>query len=363
MSLSSTLPSTQKQVLFAKRPGAGIPDPAKTFQLVERPLKRDLKDGELLIKNIYLSLDPTMRGWMSPDKRSYIAPLQPGQVMRCWTSGIVIESRHPGFAPGDAVQSSGGWQEYSVENAKQVTKFEKEVGVGLKDTIALLGITGLTAMCGIFEIGKAKQGQLGPKSTVVVSGAAGATGSVAAMIYKRVLGCRVIGIAGSDDKCKWLQSSVGLDVVLNYKSRTFAKELTAAVGPKGIDEYFDNVGGEILEACLENLARDACVVLCGAIATYNDIATATGPRNYMRLVVAQARMHGFIVVYWTHKFPEWRRQLAQWVREGKVESAVTAVDGLQNAPSALNMLWTGGNTGKLMVQVAPEPSTVTGAKL
>ncbi|KXS09355.1 NAD(P)-binding protein [Gonapodya prolifera JEL478] len=357
----SALPANQKQVLFAKRPGNGVPDPQKTFQTVVRPLRNELKDGEVLIKNIYLSLDPTMRGWMTPDPNSYIPPLQPGQVMRCWTSGVVVHSKDPQFAPGDWVQSNGGWQEYSIEKAKGITKTDRGEGVTLKDSIAILGVTGLTAMCGIFEIGKAKTGELKPGSTVVVSGAAGATGSVAAMIYKRVLGCRVIGIAGGEDKCSWLKNSVGLDVALNYKSATFAKDLKATVGKGGIDEYFDN-GGTILELCLENLARNAHIVLCGGISNYNDFGTATGPRNYLRLIVAQAKMHGFVVVYWAHKFPEWRRQLIQWLKEGKVENVVTVVQGIENAPSALNLLWTGGNTGKLMVEVAPEPEASSGAK-
>ncbi|KAJ3073746.1 hypothetical protein HK102_005945, partial [Quaeritorhiza haematococci] len=253
------MPTLQnRRVVLKARPDRGPLDPSKVFQLQTVPINttpESLPDGHVLVRIIYVSLDPAMRGWMN-EGRSYIEPVAIGAVMRAGGVGEVIASRKPNIKVGDKVTGMFGWQEYAVVSCKEVQKLPE--GVGLKHALSVLGATGMTAYFGLFDVGKPKAGE-----TVVVSGAAGATGSVVGQLAKSI-GCKVIGIAGSEEKCKWLVDELGFDVALNYRDQEFGRKLAQAT-PKYIDVYFDNVGGEILEACLRRLNLRGRVVLCGAI--------------------------------------------------------------------------------------------------
>jgi NADPH-dependent curcumin reductase CurA len=332
-----------KILLRARPTGQPTPD---IFQ-VASGLIPDPGEGEVLLRSIYLSLDPAMRGWMNEGK-SYIAPVELGAVMRGMVLAEVVTSRDPRFVAGDVVEGTLGWQQYGVLPGKSLQKVPP--GLPLPTILGVLGATGLTAYFGLLDVGQPKAGQ-----TVVVSGAAGAVGSVVGQIAK-LLGCRVVGIAGSAEKCRWLHEDLGFDVALDYKTTPdLAKALRAAC-PSGIDVYFDNVGGDILDAALRNLARGARVVICGAISQYNAGSALKGPSNYLSLLVNRARMEGFVVFDYAARYGEARTQLAAWLAEGKLQHREEIVDGLENAPAALLRLFDGSNTGKLMVRVGPEPS-------
>ncbi|KAJ1553115.1 hypothetical protein HK096_009165 [Nowakowskiella sp. JEL0078] len=303
-----------------------------------------------------------MRGWMS-DSRSYVKPIGIGEVMRSGVVGKVIESKNADFSVGTLVHGYVGWQEYFVSNGSNVQKIIlPHPKLRLVDAIASLGSTGLTAYFGMTDIGKPK-----PGDTVVVSGAAGATGSIAGQIAKMLVGetGKVIGIAGSDDKCKWLIEELGYDVALNYKDPAFGNRLIEET-PNFINVYYDNVGGSILDACLNQLATFGRIVLCGAISQYNsvtaaqaaqgvsDAPVAVGPANYMNLIKLRGTMQGFIVTDYKERFPEGFKTLAQWIVEGKLKSKETIIEGIDNAPTALEKLFEGVNTGKMLVKVADE---------
>jgi NADPH-dependent curcumin reductase len=301
-------------------------------------------DGEFLVQNMYLSLDPAMRTWMTA-MRSYIPPVEIGEVMRAACVGRVLESRREGFDPGELVLGTFGWQDYAVSDGGGPIPVNK-VPEGVPPTLPLgvLGITSLTAYFGLKEIGKPKEGE-----TVVVSGAAGATGSVAGQLAKR-WGCRVIGIAGSAEKCAWLTDELGFDGAIDYKGEDVAKRLRELC-PKGLDVFFDNVGGEILEAALGNLAWHARVVLCGAISNYN-ADVPHGPRNYMNLLVRRSRMEGFVVFDYFPRTDEAMAELVPMVTDGTLRHREDIRDGLEKAPEALVDLYTGANKGKLLVKIA-----------
>ncbi len=311
-------PDTNLQIRLANRP-KGLPQESD-FQSVEEPIPQP-GDGQVLVRNRYLSLDPAMRGWMN-EARSYVPPIGIGEAMRGLTVGEVVESRLPGFAPGDLVS-------------------------GIFGCVALgpLGMTGLTAYFGLLEVG-----QLKANETVLVSGAAGAVGSIVGQIAK-IKGCRAVGIAGTDDKCRWLTEDLGFEAIINYKTAKDLHEEIRRTCPKGIDVYFDNVGGEILDTALRSLAMHARVVICGAISQYNATEPPKGPANYLALLVQRARMEGFLVMDFQARYSEAQTELGGWLAEGKLHYREDVVEGLENAPRALLRLFDGSNTGKLMVRI------------
>ena len=327
------------QIRLAARP-VGLPkasDFSSTTEAAPTP-----GEGEFLVKAGLLSLDPAMRGWMT-DRKSYIEPIGIGDVMRGLVIGEVAASNHPGFAVGDRVSGAFGWQEWAISRGQGVEKLPKNLPPEL--FLGPLGMTGLTAYFGLLEVGALKEGE-----QVVVSAAAGAVGSVVGQIAK-IYGCRVVGIAGGAEKCQWLKDELGFDVAVDYKAPGFAEALKAAC-PQGIDVYFDNVGGEILDLCLRYLNKGARVPICGAISQYNATEPAPGPANYLSLLVNRARMEGFIVFDFRARYKEALEKLGAWVAAGKIHARFDIVEGLGNAPQALNRLFTGENTGKLVVRIA-----------
>lgn len=305
-----------------------------------------LEDGEFLVRTVYLSIDPTIRIWMS-EVPAYMPPVQLGEVMRGFGVGQVVESRNAAYPPGVYVSGQVNWQEYVVGTPATLWT-PLPFGVPLPTCLNVLNVTGLTAYFGLLDIGRPRSGE-----TVLVSGAAGATGSVAGQIAK-IKGCRVVGIAGSDEKCEWVTRELGFDSCINYRKGAIAEGLEAAC-PQGIDLYFDNVGGEILNNALRRINIGARIVICGGIAGYNSIEDPSpGPSNYLELVSKRARMEGFLVLDYIPRFGEAAAQLGQWMAEGRIKSREHIVEGLKNAPTALRMLFEGKNIGKMMVRVAPE---------
>jgi NADPH-dependent curcumin reductase CurA len=330
-----------RQWLLKDRP-TGMVEPSN-FELRESELPEP-EDGQILVRNLYLSLDPAMRTWMTA-ARSYVPPVEIGDVMRGACVARVVESRRDGFAPGEMVVGLFGWQDYAVSDgngALPVTKVPD--GVPPTMPLGVLGITSLTAYFGLKEIAKPKAGE-----TVVVSGAAGATGSVVGQLASH-WGCRVIGIAGGPEKCAWLTDELGFDAAIDYKAGEVSKRLRELC-PKGLDVFFDNVGGEILEAALANLAWHARVVLCGAISNYN-AEVPHGPRNYMNLLVRRSRMEGFVVFDYFPRTDEAMAELVPMVMNGTLRHREDIREGLETAPQALVDLYTGANKGKLLVKIA-----------
>jgi NADPH-dependent curcumin reductase CurA len=334
---------TNHQFRLAARP-QGTPK-RSDWNYVEEPV-RDPGPGEVLVKTLYLSLDPAMRGWMN-EGRSYIAPVGIGEVMRAGGAGRVIASANPGFAVGDHVTGVLGAQEYALiggEQAKSLTKVDPKL-LPLPVYLGALGVTGLTAYFGLLEVGQPKAGD-----TVVVSGAAGATGMIAGQIAK-IKGCQAVGIAGGPDKCAYVVKELGFDACIDYKSENVLEALRKHC-PKGINVYFDNVGGDILDAVLANLARSARVVICGAISQYNSTSGVRGPANYLSLLVNSARMEGFVVFNYVSRYGEAAREMAGWMMAGKLKSREDIVEGFQTFPDTLLKLFRGENTGKLMIKLA-----------
>lgn len=332
-----------RQWLLAARPH-GMVKPSD-FEYRESPVPEP-GDGEVLIRTLYLSFDPAMRGWME-DRPSYLPPVQIGEPMRAGAVGQVVKSNHPDFAPGDFVQGLLGWQDYACPRAAAgVTKIPE--GTPLTWPLGVLGITGLTAYFGLLDLGEPKAGD-----TVVVSGAAGATGSVAGQIAK-IHGCRVIGIAGGPEKCAWLTDEAHFDEAIDYKNEDVAARL-AALCPDSINVFFDNVGGPILEAALDQMAQRGRVVLCGGISGYNEETPPPGPRNYMNLVLRRCRMEGFIVIDYVARFAEGAKDLAGWVAEGRITHAEDVQEGFEKAPDCLLRLYRGDNRGKQLLKLADPP--------
>jgi NADPH-dependent curcumin reductase CurA len=333
---------TNHQFRLAARP-VGLPK-RSDWNYVEEPV-RDPGQNEVLVKTLYLSLDPAMRGWMN-EGRSYIRPVEIGEVMRAGGVGRVIASTNQGFTVGDHVTGMLGAQEYalvSAEGAKGLTKVDPKL-VPLPVYVGALGTTGLTAYFGLLEVGQAKAGD-----TVVISGAAGATGMVAGQIAK-IKGCRAVGIAGGPEKCSYIVKELGFDAAIDYKNEKVAEALRKHC-PNGVNVYFDNVGGDILDAVLAQLARGARVVICGAISQYNSTTGVKGPANYMSLLVNSARMEGFVVFNYLAKYGEAARELAGWMMAGKLKSKEDIVEGFQTFPETLLKLFRGENFGKLMLKV------------
>jgi NADPH-dependent curcumin reductase CurA len=311
------------------------------FDYVEDPLP-GLEDGQVLVEIMYVSLDPAMRGWMN-EGRSYVPPVALGEVMRAATAGRVVESNSQKLAAGDYVSGWLGVQEYAVCDENAVFKVDTEL-VPLPTYIGALGMPGVTAYFGLLEVGALKEGE-----TVVVSGAAGAVGSVVGQIAK-LKGCRIVGIAGGPEKCKWIVEELGFDAAIDYKGEDVNLALREHC-PKGIDVYFDNVGGEILDAALARLALRARVVICGAISQYNNLDAFQGPSNYMSLLVNRARMEGFVVVDYMSRAPEAVREMAGWIAAGKLVAREDVVEGFERFPDALLKLFAGENMGKLVLKL------------
>jgi hypothetical protein len=328
------------QFRLAARP-VGLPAP-EVWRYAEQPMPEP-GEGEVLVKVLYISLDPAMRGWMT-DAPSYIPPVAIGEVMRALGAGEVIASKNPDVAVGDRVTGLLGVQEYAVAHGAAVMKVDTSLAP-LPVYLGTLGMPGMTAYFGLLDIGHPSEGE-----TVVVSGAAGAVGGIVGQIAK-LKGARVIGLAGGAEKCRHVVEDLGFDAAIDYK----AEEVTKALGercPEGIDVYFDNVGGEILEAALANLARNARVVICGAISQYNATSAMSGPSNYLALLVKHASMTGFVVSDYGARYREGAEEMARWLADGKIVSREEVLDGLESFPDALLRLFSGGNTGKLVLKVS-----------
>ncbi len=329
-----------KQILLNHRP-TGTPD-SDTWKLAEKTLP-PLQDSEFLVKNDYISVDPAMRGWIR-DRSSYIEPVAIGEVMRALAVGTVIESRNANFPVGLVVEGRFGVTDYAISKGEMVRGIDTDIAPA-PTWLGALGMPGLTAYFGLTEVGK-----VSPGDTLLVSAAAGAVGSIAGQIGK-ALGATVIGIAGGPRKCEWVKTTLGFDEAIDYKSPSFAKQLHA-VAPNGVDVYFDNVGGPILEAALNNLALGARIVICGAIANYNAETPPPGPANYMSLLVKRASMTGFVVLDYEDRADEAIAQITDWMNEGVIHAADHVVEGGINAfPEALTQLFTGQNLGKVVLSV------------
>ena len=331
--------NSNRQWILKKRPVGEIK--AGDLELIEKPIPVP-GPGQILVRTLFLSLDPTNRIWMS-DMDQYMPPVQLGDVMRGGTLGVVEQSNNPDYKVGDVVNGLAGWQEYAVADAAQ--KMAKGPAP-LPAYMSVLGATGATAYFGLLDLGKPQAGE-----TVVVSAAAGAVGSIVGQIAK-LKGCRVVGIAGSDEKCRHLVKDFGFDACINYKKDDIRKALKREC-PNGIDVDFENAGGEILEAILEQINLKARIVLCGMISSYNDKEPRPGP-NLANILMKRARIEGFIIIDYFPRFGEFIADMSKWVAEGKIKYDTTVVPGIENALSALGMLFTGGNTGKLLVQVSEE---------
>jgi len=328
-----------KQLLFVKRP-QGEAD-ASTWSLETNPIP-EISDGEILIKQHYVSLDPAMRGWMN-DARSYIAPMEIGSVMRAGSVGEVVASKNPKFEVGQYVAGTGGVQQYAVTDGKGFYPVDPKLAP-LPTYIGSLGMPGMTAFFGIQEVGKIKEGDI-----VVVSGAAGAVGSIVGQIAK-IKGCHVVGIAGGAKKCKYVVDELGFDACIDYKNED-VKERLKVECPKGLDVYFDNVGGEILDAALGRLRLHARIVICGAISQYNNKEAVKGPSNYLSLLVNRASMTGIVVFDWADRYKEGAEQLGKWMAQGKIKSREDTYEGIENFPETYNRLFSGEKMGKLVLKV------------
>jgi NADPH-dependent curcumin reductase len=302
-------------------------------------------DGELLVRVLHVSLDPAMRGWMN-DGRSYVPPVGIGEVMRAVGVGRVVASRHPGFAVGDHVSGVFGVQDYAISDGRGVIRVAVDAAP-LPQYLSVLGVPGMTAYFGLLEIGRPVAGE-----TVVVSAAAGAVGQLVGQIAK-IKGCRVVGIAGGAEKCRFVVDELGFDAAVDYKNEDVRAALRERC-PDRVDVYFDNVGGEILDTVLTRLARHARVVICGSISQYNHQGPARGPANYMALLVDRARMEGFVVFDYAKRYAEAALELAGWIADGRLKSIEHVVTGMELFPETLLKLYRGANFGKLILSIGDE---------
>ncbi|QUL37406.1 NADP-dependent oxidoreductase [Erythrobacter sp. JK5] len=333
------MPTTTRQWLLNGHPrGRGIAE--DDFKLAETELA-DPGEGEMLLKTHYLGFDPAQKGWME-NIADYVAPMNIGDVMR--GSGIceVVASNGGKFAVGDMVFGTTGWTEYLVHNGEGLTKVETKLSPTA--VLSVLGTTGLTAYCGLFKVGKPVAGD-----TVLVSGAAGATGSVVGQLA-RIAGCRAVGIAGGPDKCKWLVEEAGYDAAIDYKAGDVKAQIKQHC-PRGVDVIYDNVGGTILNDMLANIATGARVVICGGISRYETGSLPAGPENYFNLVFRRGTMAGFIVLDWAAEFPAIRKRLEGFVQDGRLRYQEDIQQGFENAPDTLQRLFTGKNRGKQMLKL------------
>lgn len=330
-----------RRFLLAERPVGPVDE--KTFNLVSGPVP-EIGEGEALVRVNWISIDPTNRTWIG-EEPTYLPPVAIGEVMRALGLGEVIASNNEKFPVGALVNGLTGWQDYTVVSDEQPLML---VPAGLTAPpaalLGALGMTGVTAYFGMLEIGEPKEGE-----TVVVSAAAGAVGSVAGQLAK-MKGARVVGIAGGPEKCAWLIDELGFDAAVDYKADDWRAQLKAAT-PDGIDVDFESVGGEIMDAVFARLNVNARVALCGLISGYNDTEPPPGPRSFGNLLIKRVKLQGFIILDYYHRFGEAIPQLAQWMAEGKLRSEQTVVEGFEELPRALNMLFAGENTGKLVVHI------------
>lgn len=329
------------QFKLAARPNGTVKgtDWSRTEEAVRAPA-----EGEVVIQVLYLSLDPAMRGWMNESKASYIPPVGINEVMRALAVGKVTASKNSKFAVGDHVTGLLGVQEYAYSNGHGLTKVDPKLAP-LPVYLGTLGMPGMTGYFGLLEVGQPKAGD-----TVVVSGAAGAVGSVVGQIAK-IKGARVVGIAGGADKCRYLVEELGFDAAIDYKTENVAEALKTHC-PEGVNVYFDNVGGDILDAVLTRLARGARIVICGAISQYNNTTPVKGPANYLSLLVQRATMTGIVVSDYYDRAGEAAMVMAGWIQSGKLKTREDIVEGLDNFPKAFDMLFSGANNGKLVLKVA-----------
>ncbi|MDR3483212.1 MAG: NADP-dependent oxidoreductase [Burkholderiaceae bacterium] len=335
--------TTNHQFKLAARPVGNVK--RSDFTYTDEPV-RDPADGELVVKILYVSLDPAMRGWMNESKASYMPPVAIGEVMRAIAVGRVVASKNPQFAVGDHVNGLLGVQEYAYSNGQGLAKVDPKLAP-LPLYLGTLGMPGLTAYFGLLDVGQPKAGD-----TVVVSGAAGAVGSVVGQIAK-IKGARVVGIAGGADKCRYLVEQLGFDAAIDYKSEDVAAALKTHC-PNGVDVYFDNVGGDILDAVLMRLARGARIVICGAISQYNATAPVKGPTNYLQLLVNRAAMKGIMVADYYPRAMEAIVEMGGWIAAGKLKSREDIDEGLENFPETFAKLFSGENNGKLVLKVAAD---------
>ena len=334
--------AVNRQFKLAHRPVGEVK--RSDFEFASSPL-RDPAEGEVVVQVLYASLDPAMRGWMNESKASYMPPVAIGEVMRAITVGRVIASKNAQFAVGDHVTGMLGLQDYAYSNGQGLMKVDPKLAP-LPMYLGALGMPGLTAYFGLLDIGQPKAGE-----TVVVSGAAGAVGALVGQIAK-LKGARVVGIAGGADKARYLVDELGFDAAIDYKKDDVAAALKTHC-PNGVDVYFDNVGGEILDAVLLNLATNARIVICGAISQYNSTEPVKGPANYLSLLVKRATMKGLMVGDYYPRAMEAFKDMGAWIATGKLKMREDVVEGLENFPDAFQKLFTGQNNGKLVLKIAP----------
>ena len=332
------MPTSRQWLLNGHPRGRGIED--GDFVLAEKEVGAP-GDGELLLKTLYLGFDPAQKGWME-NIADYVAPMAIGDVMRGSGISEVVESRHPGFAAGDLVMGSTGWTEWHVSNGDGLVKID----TALPPTamLSVLGTTGVTAWCGLFKVGRPVAGD-----TVLVSGAAGATGSIVGQLAK-IAGCRVVGIAGGEDKCRWLVEEAGYDAAIDYKAGNVRKQIKEHC-PGGVDVIFDNVGGAILNDMLGEIATGARIAICGGISRYETGSLPAGPQNYFNLVFRRGTMAGFIVLDWATEFPAIRKRLEGFVQDGRLTYREDVQQGFENAPATLKRLFSGQNRGKQLLKL------------
>jgi NADPH-dependent curcumin reductase CurA len=330
-----------REIRLVSRP-QGFPD-EELFEIAETAIP-DPGDGQLLVRNTYFSVDPYMRPRMN-DVRSYVAPFTLGEAMTGGAVGRVAASRHPSYAEGDWVLHGLGWREWALSDGSGMSKIDA-AAAPVSTSLGVLGMPGFTAYYGLFQLGQPQAGE-----TVFVSGAAGAVGSAAGQMAK-IAGCRVLGCAGSQEKIDWLRE-LGFDHAFDYRQSTL-REAVAEGAPDGIDIYFDNVGGDQLEAAIGALRTHGRIVACGSISRYNDVEAAAGPRNMFMVVTKRLRIQGYIISDHYAGFPEFLAQAREWVREGRLRYRETVIDGIENAPRAFLGLLRGENIGKMLVKVGPE---------
>lgn len=329
-----------RQYYLASRP-VGMPTP-ENVPMRDVPVVEPAV-GEVVIRNLYISMDPAIRGWMGDDP-NYIEPIALGDAVRSSVIGRVALSNSPDYAVGDVVMGLGAWESYTTGPAAAMNKLDENAGIPLSNFLGVLGPTGLTAYFGLLEVGKPRAGE-----TVLVSAAAGAVGSVVGQIAK-MQGCRVVGLAGTQDKCRWLTEELGFDAAINYKTCDDYQAAIHQACPQGVDVYFDNVGGEILDAALMCLNKHARVAVCGWISTYN-VPDAPGPSNLWQLVAQSATVQGFTVLDYLERFPEGITQLVEWYLAGKLKFKEELVDGLDHVLPTFLRLFDGSNEGKLIVRI------------
>lgn len=331
-----------RQITLAERP-VGYPKETD-FKLIETPIPQP-ENGQVLLKTLYLSVDPYMRGRMNAS-RSYTANVEHNEVMVGGVIAEVIESKHPNFEVGDIVNANIGWQEYGVSGGDGLRKIDPSIAP-ISTGIGILGMPGLTAYFGLLEVGKLQQGE-----TVFVSGAAGAVGSVVGQIAK-IKGCRVVGSAGTNEKISHIVDELGFDAAFNYKDVSNYHAKLSELCPDGIDVYFDNVGGEITDAVFPNLRVKGRVVICGQISQYNLESPETGPRFLWHLITQRARIEGFLVFEFTDRYEVALKEMSEWVQQGKLKYRETIADGgIEQAPAAFISMLKGGNIGKQLVKIA-----------